>query len=129
MLFRSVCYRVGVNYRYTLPDGSSEEAVSLSNRVCIEQFAKMYVPNAFTPGGKNPEFRPFFTFTENIASYSMQIYDRWGGRIFETQNPSQGWDGKRGSTDLPQGAYTFFIRMIQNNQSVVEKSGVVILLR
>ncbi len=124
-----VCYRVGANYRYTLPDGSSEEAVSLSNRVCVEQFAKMYVPNAFTPGGKNPEFRPYFTFTENIASYSMQIYDRWGGRIFETTNPSQGWDGRRGATDLPQGTYTFFIRMIQNNQSVVERKGVVMLLR
>lgn len=125
----SVCYRVGANYRYTLPDGSTEEAVSLSNKVCLAQFAKMYVPNAFTPGGKNPEFRPFFTFTENIASYSLQIYDRWGGRIFETTNPAQGWDGRRGSTDLPQGAYTFAIRLVQSNQNVVVQNGVVMLIR
>jgi gliding motility-associated-like protein len=125
----SVCYRVGANYRYTLPDGSTEEAVSLSNKVCLAQFAKMYVPNAFTPNGKNPEFRPFFTFTENIASYSLQIYDRWGGRIFETTNPAQGWDGRRGSTDLPQGAYTFYIRLVQNNQNVVVQNGVVMLIR
>jgi gliding motility-associated-like protein len=124
-----VCYRIGANYKYSLPDGSSEEATSLSNMVCLDQFAKMWLPNAFTPNGKNPEFRPLLTFTDNIASYSMQIYDRWGGRIFQTSNTTQGWDGKRGSTDLPQGAYTFYIRLVQNNQEVVERTGVVMLIR
>jgi gliding motility-associated-like protein len=124
-----VCYRLGADYKYVLPDGSSEEATSLSNQVCLDQFARMWLPNAFTPGGKNPEFRPLFTFTENVASYTMQIYDRWGNRIFQTTNTSQGWDGKHGATDLPQGAYTYFIRLVQNNQEVVEKSGMVILIR
>ena len=124
-----VCYRVGANYKYTLPDGSSEEAMSVSNRVCLDQFAKMWLPNAFTPNGRNPEFRPLLTFTYNIAVYSMQIFDRWGSRIFQTSDTSQGWDGKRGATDLPQGVYTYFIRLVQNNQEVVEKSGVVMLIR
>jgi gliding motility-associated-like protein len=124
-----VCYRVGANYRYTLPDGSSEEATSLSNKVCLDQFARFYMPNAFTPGGKNPEFRPLFTFSDNIASYSMQIYDRWGGRIFETTNIAQGWDGRKGATDLPQGAYTYVVRLVQNDKNVVEKNGVVMLIR
>jgi gliding motility-associated-like protein len=124
-----VCYRVGANYKYQLPDGSSEEATSLSNRVCLNQFAKMWIPNAFTPGGKNPEFRPLLTFTDNIASYNMQIYDRWGSRIFQTSNPTQGWDGRGGATELPQGVYTYVIRLVQNNQEVVERTGVVMLIR
>ncbi len=124
-----VCYRVGANYKYLLPDGSSEEATSLSNRVCLDQFPKMWLPNAFTPGGRNPEFRPLLTFTENIASYNLQVYDRWGSRIFETSNPNQGWDGKHGATDLPQGAYTFFIRLVQSNLEVIERSGVVMMIR
>ena len=124
-----VCYRVGANYRYTLPDGSSEEATSLSNKVCLGQLAKIWLPNAFTPGGRNPEFRPLITFTENITAYSMRIYDRWGSRIFETTNPTEGWDGRRGSTDLPQGTYTFVVRLVQNKDVVIERNGVVLLLR
>jgi gliding motility-associated-like protein len=124
-----VCYRVGANYKYVLPDGSSEEATSLSNKVCLDQYAKMWMPNAFTPGGKNPEFRPLLTFTDNIASFNMQIFDRWGSRIFQTSDTNQGWDGKHGATDLPQGAYTYFVRLVQNNQDVVEKSGIVMLIR
>lgn len=124
-----VCYRVGANYRYTLPDGSSEEATSLSNKVCLGQLAKIWLPNAFTPGGKNPEFRPLITFLDNVTSYSMRIYDRWGGRIFETTNPTEGWDGRRGSTDLPQGTYTFIVRLVQNKDNVIERNGVVLLIR
>jgi gliding motility-associated-like protein len=124
-----VCYRVGANYKYTLPDGSSEEATSLSNTVCLDQFAKMWLPNAFTPNGKNPEFRPLIAFTDNISSYSLQIYDRWGSRLFQTLDTAQGWDGKRNGTDMPQGAYTYYIRLVQSNKEVVEKTGVVMLIR
>ncbi len=124
-----VCYRVGANYRYMLPDGSNEEATSLSNKVCLGQLAKIWMPNAFTPGGKNPEFRPLITFTDNITSYSMKIYDRWGSRIFETTNPAEGWDGRHGSRDLPQGTYVFVVRLVQNKDNVIEKNGVLMLLR
>jgi gliding motility-associated-like protein len=124
-----VCYRVGANYKYILPDGSSEEATSLSNRVCLDQFAKMYIPNAFTPGGKNPEFRPFLTFTDNIAGYSMQIFDRWGSRLFQTTDPNAGWDGKHGATDLPQGTYLYVIRLVQSDLEVIERTGVLVLIR
>jgi gliding motility-associated-like protein len=124
-----VCYRVGANYKYTLPDGSSEEATSLSNTVCLDQFAKMWVPNAFTPNGKNPEFRPLIAFTNNISSFNLQIYDRWGSRLFQTLDTAQGWDGKHNGTDMPQGTYTYYIRLVQSNKEIVEKTGVLMLIR
>jgi gliding motility-associated-like protein len=124
-----VCYRVGANYKYTLPDGSSEEATSLSNTVCLDQFSKIWMPNAFTPNGRNPEFRPLLAFTNNISSYNMQIYDRWGSRLFQTSDTAQGWDGKHNATDMPQGAYTYYIRLVQSNKEIVEKTGVLMLIR
>jgi gliding motility-associated-like protein len=125
----SVCYRLGARYEYTLPDGSREDAVSLSNEACAEQSVVMWIPNAFAPSGRNPEFRPLFAFPENIKDFAMTIYDRWGQRIFETTNIVQGWDGRRGSEDLPQGAYTYQLRVTQKTGSVREERGVVVLVR
>lgn len=52
-----------------------------------------FVPNAFTPNGdlKNDIWRPeFYCFLEY---YSLEIYNRWGERIFQTSDPLTGWDG------------------------------------
>ena len=124
-----VCYRVGGKYKYTLPDGSTEDAESQSNVVCVEQSTTFFLPNAFTPGGKNPEFRPLFAYPDNIGAYSMDIFDRWGSPIFSTTTPTTGWDGRRGTEDLPQGAYAYIVRVTQANGNVVEQKGVVVLLR
>jgi len=67
---------------------------------------KVYIPNAFTPNGdlKNDFWRPEF-YCE-IENYQLQIYNRWGERIFETSNPSQGWTGfdEKGNEHMA-GAY------------------------
>ena len=124
-----VCYKLGANYRYRLPDGSEEEGTSYSNTVCVDQFSTIYVPNAFAPSGKNVEFRPVFTYIDQIESYKMEIYDRWGSKIFETTNPTVGWDGRHGTQALPQGAYTFLISAKQGNGHTFAERGVVMLIR
>ena len=124
-----VCYKVGANFRYNLPDGSEEEGTSFSNTVCIDQFSTIWVPNAFAPSGKNVEFRPVFTYVETIQTYKMEIFDRWGSKLFESTDPILGWDGRRGSQPMPQGTYTFTINAKQINGHTFYERGVVMLLR
>ena len=59
----------------------------------------------------------------------MEIFDRWGSKIFESTNPLLGWDGRKGATPLPQGTYTFLINAKQNNGHTLFERGVVMLLR
>ncbi len=124
-----VCYQLGANFRYTLPDGSTEEGTSFSNIVCVDQFSTIWVPNAFAPSGKNVEFRPIFTYVETIKTYKMEIFDRWGSKIFETTDPLLGWDGRKGSQAMPQGTYTFLIKADQSNGHTFAERGVVMLVR
>jgi gliding motility-associated-like protein len=125
-----VCYRIGANYTYQLKDGSIEDATAYSNTVCINQFANLWMPNAFTPAGKNPEFKPFFAFESNIKEYEMLIFDRWGRILFRTNNTKTGWDGKSiNGADLPQGAYSFIVRIGQISGGLIERKGTVMLLR
>jgi len=52
----------------------------------------LYVPNTFTPNedGKN-DF--FFARGEEIQTFHLMIFDRWGELIFQSYNIDTGWDG------------------------------------
>ncbi|CAN5428574.1 hypothetical protein BH10BAC1_BH10BAC1_03990 [soil metagenome] len=51
-----------------------------------------WLPNAFTPNGNglNDVFKPKLL---GVHDYSFLIFDRWGEKIFETNNVEAGWNG------------------------------------
>ena len=52
----------------------------------------VFIPNAFTPDGDgyNDILRVEGT---NITEMVFMIFDRWGQKVFETNDQSIGWDG------------------------------------
>jgi gliding motility-associated-like protein len=73
-----------------------------------------YIPNTFTPDGDlyNNSFKPIFTSGYDPYNYTLQIFNRWGALIFESNNPSIGWDGSYGlyGNQVQSGTYTYRIR-------------------
>ncbi len=124
----NVCYYLVADVRMELPDGSEELVKSRSNTICVEQFSSIISPNAFAPDGINKEFKPVIIFGE-VADYQMVIYDRWGGKVFETQDQDEGWTGKKDLYLYPPGVYAFYIKIQQPTGRIVEDKGTVILLR
>ncbi len=55
----------------------------------------MYFPNAFSPNqdGVNDIFKPEFPDELEILSYKLQVFDRWGNKVFESELTEFGWDG------------------------------------
>lgn len=124
----SACYYVIATSQISMPDGSLRTITTRSNTVCLQQQAQVYVPNAFVPDGINKEFFPVLQFgTPN--EYLMVIYDRYGGKLFESQSIETGWTGKSNGRLMPQGVYAYYIRVTQAGGQVVEKRGNVLLLR
>lgn len=122
-------YEVAARGRRLLPDGQEIPVQSRSNRIVVEQFAEVFVPNAFAPFGLNQVFRPAILFG-GAAEYRLLVYDRYGGLVFESADPATGWDGRiQGGDHAPQGAYTYLLTLTQQNGRRIEKSGVVVLLR
>jgi len=63
-----------------------------------------YFPNAFTPNNNgNNDF--FMGYGAGIKTYHMQIFDRWGERLFETTDINTGWDGTYKGAKVPEGIY------------------------
>ena len=101
---------------------------AISNQVCFTRNLRVFVPNAFRPSGVNSVFVPVIGFGD-ISSYRMIIYDRWGGRIFETTNVDQGWDGTINGSEAQFGAYLYFIQVSNFTGATYSKQGSFVLLR
>ncbi len=82
--------------------------------VDVEPQYTYFLPNALTPNydGVNDEFMGV-GFFENINQFEMRIFNRWGQKIFETNNPNEAWNGKENNVgqDLPAGVYVFQVRI------------------
>jgi len=53
-----------------------------------------FVPNAFSPNGDGKN-DVLYVRGLCLKSVYLVIYDRWGGKVFETSDITKGWDGTR----------------------------------
>jgi gliding motility-associated-like protein len=91
-------------------------------------YRALAMPNAFTPNGDgiNDVFRIPPGVTLRLTE--MDVYDRWGMRVFSTRNISQGWDGTVGGRPAQAGTYVYMITGSDLKGSVSAK-GTVMLVR
>lgn len=82
---------------------------SLQLSVMVFPFA-IYIPNTFIPDqdGKNDDFKAISDF--EIIEWDFSIYNRWGEKVFETDEFSKGWDGSYRNHPAQDGTYTYKIR-------------------
>ena len=78
------------------------DTVIYENIIEVVDGNEISIPNAFSPSldgptsgsryndGRNDVFYPI---TEGVIAYQMQIYNRWGELLFDTQDTNKGWDG------------------------------------
>jgi gliding motility-associated-like protein len=109
-------------YVVTLKDG---KCLATDSTYITTPYAPLYLPNAFTPDGDrlNDIFRPV-TNPEQLTTYSMYIYNRWGGLIFESHNPSIGWDGYCSGGPCPAGAYMYVVKYESKSATLNKKERV-----
>ncbi len=64
-------------------------------------------PNAFTPNGDglNDDFRPVAYC--RFDTYRFLIYNRWGEKLFITDNTNEGWNGFYKNQKPIKGVYTY----------------------
>lgn len=101
---------------------------AFSNIACAPQQAVVFIPNAFTPEGKNPVFRPI-TIYDDPGTYMLLIYNRWGQLVFESENPELGWNGTYQNNPSPSGAYAYILTFKGFNKKEVRRTGTVMLIR
>ncbi len=69
----------------------------------------IFVPNAFSPNGDGVN-DVLYVRGRNITDLYFAVYNRWGERVFETEDQSIGWDGYfRGRSSDP-AVFDFYLK-------------------
>jgi gliding motility-associated-like protein len=86
------------------------------------------VPNAFTPGrfGQNSIIR---VQGFGIINMNWRIYNRYGQIVFQSNTPSQGWDGTYNGTAQPIGVYSYTLEATFEDGAKTTKKGDITLIR
>jgi gliding motility-associated-like protein len=115
---------------------------TLSRKITAKQGGVTRVPNAFTPSpngpststGGNPSANSFndvfLPQVKGAEEFNMQVFDRWGNLIFESNNSNVGWDGydKHGKL-LPAGVYVYKLTLRLSDGQRTTQVGDITMIR
>lgn len=111
---------------------TNTEGCSSTDSVAVLKSCYIDIPNAFTPNGDgiNDFFFPRVLLSEKLTGFRMQVFNRWGQVVFETNRiDGRGWDGKFNDVDQPQGVYIYLIDAEIDRRISEQYRGNVTLLR
>jgi gliding motility-associated-like protein len=131
------------NPSYTFPDTGyiPVRLVATNASGCTDTITKIvdispdytfFLPNAFTPDddGVNDLFIGN-GFTHDMNGFDLSIWNRWGELVFQTNNPKEGWNGKKQGTTIlcPAGVYVYALRVKGPRGKDMDTKGTVMLIR
>lgn len=125
----NACYYVEATLSILFAQSGIETITSRSNTSCLTPTSSIVMPNAFAPHGRNQVFKPTVLFGEAIQNYQLLIYNRYGGKVFESHDINIGWNGLNNGKNAPQGTYSYLVQIEQSNGERIEKAGILVLLR
>jgi gliding motility-associated-like protein len=113
-------------YRLTASNecGITTDEVNINWGTC-----QLYMPSAFTPNndGINDMFRVKNYFA--VKEFSFIIYNRFGQKIYESQNIKNGWDGLYKGIPQNNGYYVWMISFVDSDNIRKFAKGSVLLIR
>jgi len=86
------------------------------------------VPSAFTPNG-NGINDILYVKGFGIGHLNWQIYNRWGEKVFETEDLQTGWDGTYNGKPQPQEVYHYILSIQTTDGKKYNKNGDITLIR
>jgi gliding motility-associated-like protein len=129
----SIVVTRGGTYNYMYIDNGGCEQTGEYIVDGLEPEPAVFIPNTFTPNGDgiNDIFKISLSDSE-LDDYLFSVYNRWGDLIFETTDPTQGWNGAANGSDyfVPPGLYPYYVKYSGICQSeTLEEKGFVTLIR
>lgn len=82
---------------------------SVTERITVNVIADkpVYIPNVLLPNGADSRNRVFTLYAEGMNYYQMQVFNRIGEKVFDSNNSTLGWDGMYKGKLTPPGVYSY----------------------
>jgi len=88
----------------------------------------VYVPNAFSPNDDKVN-DILFVESKVVDTLYFAIYTRWGEKVFETRDITNGWDGTYKGEKLSPAVFVYYIDAVCIDKQRLQKKGNISLLR
>jgi gliding motility-associated-like protein len=108
---------------------TTDNGCTATGKVTVIHERSLEMPNSFTPNGDGHD--EVFRIPPGSQFYLeyFQIFDRWGGRVFSTQDIGIGWDGTYNGVAANAGVFVYMIKGKTLAGEPVFLKGIVILIR
>jgi gliding motility-associated-like protein len=89
-----------------------------------------FIPTIFSPNGKGPASNELLCLFSNcVSQLKFVVFNRWGEQVFETEDISKCWDGLYKGEEASSGLYAYNLYIQQLDGNVVNKKGMITLLK
>lgn len=114
-------------YSVTVTDANDCKGTAAAILDLIPSKAVLF-PSAFSPNNDSVN-DDFGATTKNVISYSVEIFNRWGQRVFSSDNINQRWDGTYKGVAQEMGVYVYQGKVIYTDNTEEAFKGNVSLVR
>lgn len=100
----------------------------ICKKIKVDSDWTLYIPDAFTPNtdGINDLF---FAKGTNIIKFNIMIFDRWGEKIFSSNDIMTPWDGKCKGKPVQEDVYIWKVNFTDIHSESHDKTGHVTVIR
>ena len=88
----------------------------------------IFVPSAFSPNG-DAQNDMLWVRSDCVVSMNIIIWDRWGEKVFQTDQLTEGWNGTFLGEEMSPGIFAFELNAEMNNGDHVYKKGNIALIK
>ncbi|MDB5004875.1 MAG: hypothetical protein JWQ34_3100 [Mucilaginibacter sp.] len=100
--------KVTTDTKYTLTV-TSDNACATVVQTTVRVLKIPIVPNAFTPNGDGINDTWEIKYLGSYPNVTVEIFNRYGGKVFRSNGYATPWDGRFNGGDLPIGTYYYII--------------------
>ncbi|MBI3510305.1 MAG: gliding motility-associated C-terminal domain-containing protein [Bacteroidetes bacterium] len=88
----------------------------------------IWVPNAFSPNADN-ENDILYVRGSCVKVMDFEVFNRWGEKVFTSNDVSKGWDGKWRDKDCEAAVFTYYLRATLDDGTEIERQGSISLVK
>lgn len=122
-------------YQVVAHEKGGQRQASYANQVMVAPLPSMFVPTAFTPNGDGTNdlfvIKGFGLIDPeaNNDGFQVLLYNRWGERVYQSNDWNDGWDGLFKGSPCPAGHYLCVVSAQGINGQLLFSTSTVLLIR
>ncbi len=104
------------------------DSITKIDYINIYQRPIVFIPNVFSPNGDGQN-EILQVFANGVNYLDWKIFNRWGEKVYQGSNVTQGWDGNYQGKPCPSGVYTYTVNIVFDDGSSRLMKGSVTIIK